>query len=68
MLTDHLDEMFSLAGVQKLLQEGPVGLTVATALLLTIGSIALDYARMLWLRSRMVQSMFDPSEYRKLVH
>lgn len=55
MLTSHLDEMLGLAGAQRLLQEGAVGLTVATALLLAIGGIALDYVRMLWLRSKMVQ-------------
>lgn len=55
MLTNRLDEMLGLAGAQRLLQEGPVGLTVATVLLLAIGAIALDYARMLWLRSKMVQ-------------
>lgn len=59
MLTSHLDEMFGLAGAQRLLREGPVGLTVATALLLAIGSIALDYARMLWLRSKMVQYILE---------
>lgn len=57
MLTSHLDEMFGLAGAQRLLRESPVGLTVATALLLAIGGIALDYVRMLWLRSKMVQYM-----------
>lgn len=55
MLTTHLDEMFGLAGVQRLLKEGPIGPTLATALVLVIGSIALDYVRMLWLRSKMVQ-------------
>lgn len=55
MLTNRLDEMFGLAGLQRLLQEGSVGVAVVTALLLAIGSIVLDYTRMLWLRSRMVQ-------------
>lgn len=55
MLTNHLDEMFGLAGLQRLLQEGSVGVAVVTALLLAIGGVVLDYTRMLWLRSRMVQ-------------
>lgn len=68
MLTSHLDEMLGLAGAQRLLQEGAVGLTVATALLLAIGGIALDYVRMLWLRSKMVQCNPDVLEVSILTH
>jgi hypothetical protein len=55
MLTSHLEGALGLAAVKRIIRGDGVGVIIATALLLAIGSIAVDYARMLWLRSKMVQ-------------
>lgn len=55
MLTGQFDGMVGLVGTHNLLREIPLGLTVAAVLVLVMGAIALDYARMLGLRSKMVQ-------------
>lgn len=54
MLSDHIDELMGLVGLQKLLQDVSLWKVVTGIYILTLLGVAVDYARMLWLRAKMV--------------
>lgn len=56
MLSDQFLDVVGLMGLQKLLQDVSPTQVVVTLLSCAVVAIVVDYARMLWLRSKMVRS------------
>lgn len=55
MLSDQFYDVVGLVGLQKLLQDVSPIQVLVTLLAIVVAGIAVDYARMLWLRSKMVR-------------
>jgi hypothetical protein len=58
MLSDRLLELGNLARLQKPTTGSSPWLILGTLLLIAATGIAVDYIRMLWLRSKMVSGFF----------
>lgn len=56
MLSDQFYDAVGLVGVQKVLQDVSPSQVFTTFLTLVIVGLAVDYGRMLWLRSKMVRT------------
>jgi len=58
MLSDRLLELGGLAQLQRIAADKSPWAVVATLLLIASVGIIVDYARMLWLRSKMVSMIY----------
>lgn len=54
MLSDQFYDVVGLVGLQRLLHDVSPTQIATTLLILAFFAISIDYARMLWLRSKMV--------------
>lgn len=55
MLSDQFYDVVGLVSLQRLLQDVSPSEIITMTLALAVVAIAIDYARMLWLRSKMVR-------------
>lgn len=54
LLSGEFEDLVGLVGLQKLLRDVSPWKAVTTTLALVFVGVVIDYARMLWLRSKMV--------------
>lgn len=54
MLSDQFYDLIGLVGLQKLLRDASLWQLITTTLALVLVGVVIDYARMLWLRAKMV--------------
>lgn len=54
MLSDQFYDLVGLVGLQKLIHDASPWNLITTTLTLVLVAVAIDYARMLWLRAKMV--------------
>lgn len=55
MLSDQFYDLLGLVSLQRLLQDASTWKAATTLLALVLIGVIVDYARMLWLRSKMVR-------------
>ena len=56
MLSDQFHDLFAIAGVQRLLKDSSPWAVCSAVVVIVAVTLVIDYARMLWLRSKMVES------------
>lgn len=57
MLSDQLLDLAASIRIQRVLAEAGAGKIAATVLAIALLAVVVDYARMLWLRSKMVRAL-----------